>query len=140
MIALAETNHSGTYEKLMAGDANAPLMELADGSFDSLISVATTQYLALDRRLPSPSLIHEVLKDWLRIVKVGGLVGFTIESSGADAWTSQIERLSEEGAWEKVEVSDSMKYLPNHEEVKMNTLEVQMYFYRKKATDTAHAT
>lgn len=108
------------YASLVKADLSKRL-PLPDASYDMIVCVGTTSYL-------EPA----VLADWLRIVRVGGLVGFTHKTVVWPTWEPAQERLLDEGAWSLVYMSDKLQYLPGYDENARLNERAKIYFYRRR--------
>merc|ERR1711904_27163 len=92
---LEEANATGAYERVIQADLEAVPLELGSASFDAVVCVATAGYLgrgerdehgpALDhkREAKGPqaeaSRVDNLLKEWLRLLKPGGVLALTAE-------------------------------------------------------------
>jgi SAM-dependent methyltransferase len=95
------------YEETRTVDLNATL-PFEDDSFDGVLCVGVLSYVE-----PEP-----LFREWIRVVRPGGVVVFT---SRQDFFTSRgypelLERIEAGGGWNRLEVTDAMPYLPDHEE------------------------
>lgn len=78
LLAKARHNHAGK-DKLKFEIADATKLPYADNSFDRLVSVYNLEHL------PAP---HEVLQEWARVVKPGGIISVAIPTEGSLAWNT----------------------------------------------------
>ena len=107
------------YKFLVKADLTKRLDMFADGSFDALVCIGTTTYL-------DPS----VLDDWIRVVKVGGLIGFTHKSAVWPRWEARQAELVQASRWVAVSRSQPLAYLPGYDENARLNERVKIYFYR----------
>jgi len=114
---LAKANQRGVYSAILKRDLNEPL-SLPEDRWDVITCVGTTTYL-------NP----EILADWLKAVRVGGLIVFTTKKSFVEVWEKQSVELQESGKWEKVWISDPLPYLPNLRSFELEFAKI--YVYRK---------
>jgi len=119
MMAVAEAR--GVYtEPFVKADLTVQL-PLSAASFDALLCVGTTTYMT-----------PEVIREWLRLLKPGGLCIFTHKTAVWGAWEPAQEEVVEEGLWEKVSVSEELPYLPGFSEEARETERAKIYCYRKR--------
>ena len=117
MLALA------TEKKVYAGIIKADLskaLPVGDAAFDALVCVGTTTYL-------DPS----VIVDWIRVVKIGGLIGFTHKTAVWPSWEPRQEQLCKDGCWAEVFISEPLQYLPGYDDNARLNERCKMYFYRR---------
>ncbi|UUX49661.1 class I SAM-dependent methyltransferase [Nisaea acidiphila] len=93
------------YDRLEYADLNEPLA-LEDSSVDGILCIGVLTYLEEE----------PIFRQWLRILRPGGVVVFT---SRSDFWQSRgilatLRRLEAESLWTARHVSPPMPYLPGH--------------------------
>lgn len=96
------------YDSLAVADLQRP-SSAADGAFGVLVCVGVMTYL--------PD-VETTWREFCRVVATGGLVVVTQRS---DLWddrgcTDTIDRLTSDGTWEPVEVTDPRPYLPGNDD------------------------
>lgn len=94
------------YTSLAPADLQRPL-ERADGAFDALVCVGVMTYV--------PD-VEAAWREFVRVVRPGGLV---VVTQREDLWEPRdcqgvIDRLSAEGLWEPLDVTDPQPYLPGN--------------------------
>jgi len=76
MISLAKKKH-GVRSNLKYEIQDASNLDYPDASFDRLISIYNLEHI------PFP---HQVLKEWMRVVKPGGVISISFPLDGGVAW------------------------------------------------------
>eukprot|EP00929_Paragymnodinium_shiwhaense_P017169 TRINITY_DN126167_c0_g1_i1.p1 TRINITY_DN126167_c0_g1~~TRINITY_DN126167_c0_g1_i1.p1 ORF type:complete len:312 (-),score=41.18 TRINITY_DN126167_c0_g1_i1:13-948(-) len=148
MVTLA--TEVGAYELFLTADAEALPTDLLNETFQSVLCVGTTGYLARglkagerdDARLfsgedpqavaPDPERVRALLVEWLRLLKPGGVVGMTVESSHAAVWEAEQRKLEAEGLWTQKHPANDVPYLPTHELARVREERSRIYFYAKQ--------
>ena len=98
-------------------DLNQPL-PLQAASFDLISCVGVTTYL-------NPA----VIRDWVRLVRTGGHIVFTVKSGVREKWVASQDELEQAGLWKSVYISKPLYYLPGLRDPKQER--VFIYVYRK---------
>ena len=118
--SLEVAKNRNCYRQLTKADLLEPL-PLEASTFDYLICVGTTSYLE-----------SRVFDDWLRVVKVGGVICFTVKSSKCQDWDPAIEALEVEGRWKEMWSHPGIPYLPSINAGEgLGSEMVKIYVYRK---------
>lgn len=105
--SLAVARKKGVYDSLAPADLNRPLA-LGDSSVDGVLCVGVLSYV---REEP-------LFREWMRVVCPGGVVVFTCRDDFFDqrGYPATLERLEQEGGWQRIEVTGPMPYLADHED------------------------
>ena len=115
MVALALSKK--VYKVVKQADLNKPLA-LPPASFDLITCVGVTTYL-------NPA----VIRDWVRLVRTGGHIVFTVKSGVREKWVASQDELEQAGLWKSVYISKPLYYLPGLRDPKQER--VFIYVYRK---------
>ena len=115
MVALALSKK--VYKVVQQADLNKPLA-LPPASFDLITCVGVTTYL-------NPA----VIRDWVRLVRTGGHIVFTVKSGVREKWVASQDELEQAGLWKSVYISKPLYYLPGLRDPKQER--VFIYVYRK---------
>jgi len=151
MVAVA--NQTKAYEQLTVADAEATPMEgFADSSFDAVLCVGTSGYIARGERagerddkgrtpssMPESSRVRALLLDWLRVLKPGGLLGITVEVSLGAPWEEESGKLTDEQRFTRLEDDEAM-FMPTHQEYAIRNEKTKILFFRKDSPKVASAT
>ena len=105
------------YKVVEQADLNKTLAVPA-ASFDLITCVGVTTYL-------NPG----VIKDWVRLVRTGGYIVFTVKSGVRDKWKASQDLMEQTGQWKSVSTSKPLYYLPGLRDPKQER--VFVYVYRK---------
>ena len=105
------------YKVVEQADLNKPLA-LRAATFDLITCVGVTTYL-------NP----EVIKDWVRLVRTGGYIVFTVKSGVLDKWKASQDAMEQSGQWKSVSTSKPLYYLPGLRDPKQER--VFVFVYRK---------
>jgi len=122
MLEIAQER--GCYKDLVNGDIRD--MPFEEGEFDVLICVAGTSYVSAESVLP----------EFLRVVRPGGLIGFSHKAGTWPEYVPLQESLVTEGAWKGVYEGDEQEYLPNFDEgdgEELGVMTMKIWFYQKCA-------
>lgn len=105
--SLAVARKKGVYDSLAPADLNRPL-EHADDAVDGVLCVGVLSYVHAE----------PLFREWLRVVRPGGVVVFTSRDDffAERGYDATLERLEREGGWRRIEVTGPMPYLADHEE------------------------
>lgn len=103
--SLPVARESSAYDHLIAADLNERLA-FEDDAFGTLASVGVLTYV--------PD-VERCWRDWCRVVRPGGLIGFTQRE---DTWIERrcrevIDRLAADGEWSPLVITDPEAYLPS---------------------------
>jgi ubiquinone/menaquinone biosynthesis C-methylase UbiE len=145
---LAEANSTGAYASVITGDAESlPIKALDDASFDAVLCVGTIGYLgrgeqdelgpALDHSrthtgpLAEAARVDKLLKEWLRVLKPGGIMALTVEVSLKKSWEAAFVDLQSARLLNPVEVSQPVDFVPLNPHKYTAEQKVLMYFHRK---------
>lgn len=99
---------TGEYDSLAVADLQQPL-SFDDDTFDVLVCVGVMTYL--------PD-VEATWREFSRVVRSGGLV---VATQRSDLWeardcTAVVDRLTEDGTWEPLEVTEPRPYLPGNDD------------------------
>lgn len=97
------------YERTEVADLNEGLTAFAAGEFDAVGCVGVLTYLDPGR---TPCALDELV----RVTRAGGLIAYTGRTDRLHEWAPVESRLSDARAWEVLEVSPPLAYLPGHAE------------------------
>jgi SAM-dependent methyltransferase len=144
---LEEANATGAYENVIQADVEAVPLELVSASFDAVVCVAAAGYLGRgERDEHGPSLDHKreakgpqaeasrvdnLLKEWLRLLKPGGVLALTAEVLLKDSWEEALRRLQQDGSVTHLDSIGPVDFLPNNSDRWTSEQTVFLYFYRK---------
>ena len=122
--SLRVADQTGAYDQLEAADLQQPL-DIEDNAFDVLVCVGVMTYL--------PD-VEAVWREFARVVRSGGLV---VVTQREDLWEPRrcqeiLDRLTTEGVWTPLEVSDPAPYLP---EATGGLAELGGYYVTARITD-----
>jgi len=101
MLEIAAARNA--YDKLIKADLNGSL-PFAGACFDAVLCVGTSTYLS------NPA---QVLSEWRRIIRPGGLLIVTHKTTVWPAWEEVQDKMEEQGQLKKINVSEPLPYLPN---------------------------
>ena len=107
MHSLELAGGKNVYEETRTVDLNAPL-PFEDDSFDGVLCVGVLSYVE-----PEP-----LFREWMRVVRPGGVIVFTSREDffASRGYPELLEGIEVEGGWNRLEVTEAMPYLPDHEE------------------------
>ncbi len=96
------------YSYLLSHDMQQPL-PFSEDDFDALICVGVLTYIENSQSL---------FKEFCRIVKPGGYIVFSHRSDLFDSRSFRdiIAMLEDEGAWDKIDISEPLAYLPQNKD------------------------
>eukprot|EP00746_Dinoflagellata_sp_MGD_P163790 gnl/MRDRNA2_/MRDRNA2_92020_c1_seq1.p1 gnl/MRDRNA2_/MRDRNA2_92020_c1~~gnl/MRDRNA2_/MRDRNA2_92020_c1_seq1.p1 ORF type:complete len:277 (-),score=68.65 gnl/MRDRNA2_/MRDRNA2_92020_c1_seq1:536-1366(-) len=111
------------YKALGKADLQEPLPRSTcpDGVFDVVVSVGVLTYI-------NPETC--CLREFLRVLKPGGIVCYTNRTDKLDQWAASEQKLIDEKSWELVERSERIPYLPFNKEFGKDT-EIVISVWRK---------
>jgi SAM-dependent methyltransferase/mannose-6-phosphate isomerase-like protein (cupin superfamily) len=119
-LAASSASSTPVYEQLDKVDLSVAPYPYEDESYDVVLCVGTTTYLRAS-----------VLDEWLRVVRPGGLIGFTHKSAVWPLWEGHQQDLVSQGKWEAAGLSEDLSYLPGYDENARLNERVRVYFFRK---------
>lgn len=143
---LVAANRTKAYEQLVVADAEAmPTDVFADSSFDAVLCVGTTGYVARGERagdrddkgrlpssMPEATRARALLVDWLRVLKPSGLLGVTVEVSLLAPWEKEFAKLAQEHSFLRLE-EDEVPFMPTHQEYEIRNEMSKIFFFRKQS-------
>lgn len=103
------------YKEVKQADLNKPLAVPA-ASFDLITCVGVTTYL-------NP----QVITDWVRLIRTGGYIVFTVKSGVLEKWKASQDALEQSGQWKCVFTSKPLYYLPGLRDPKQERVFVFVY-------------
>lgn len=111
------------YKVLGRADLHKPLPKgtCPDGSFDVVICVGVLTYIDPE---------STCLREFLRVLKPGGIICYTNRTDKLDKWAVAEEKLLKDKSWESVERSERVPYLPFNKEFGKDT-EIVISTWRK---------
>lgn len=143
---LEEAEHTGAYEHLYTADAEALPMKFENASFDAVLCVSTAGYLGrgesgeggpvLDhaREAKGPpaeaSRVDKLLKEWLRVLKPGGVLGITVEELLKLTWEEAFSEFQTAGLLTALS-TDTGLFMPFNGDKWCAEQKVHMYFLAK---------
>ena len=104
----------------MKADLSAGALPFDDATFDAVVCVGTSTYLA-----------PAALDEWLRVVRPGGLIGVTHKTAVWPLWEPRQEELCRSGRWREASLSPPLPYLPGFDESARRE-RAKVYFYRRQ--------
>lgn len=147
MVAVA--NATGAYERVVATDVEGILapMSFLNSSFDAVLCVGTAGYLGRgesdefgpildrtrekDKPQAEASRLDKLLKEWLRMLKPGGYLGITLETSLMVSWQEAFHEMVQAGSLAALGTSVPLDFVPGNGDVYTASEKVHMYFYQK---------
>lgn len=129
---IAQAQKSGAYAKMMELDGDQiPMASVDDASYDALICVGTSGHLGRQAGRVRADQVHRVLQEWVRVLKAGSLLAFSVEKMFWPAWEKEINMIRDMGLLVEVEAGVEVDFLPGHPEEWLNSEKSMLSVYSK---------